>query len=150
MKSHITIRSDGAYSLRFPYHPPLPSNFSICSKQTRSLAHRLSKTPELLKTYGTIIKDQEQRGFIERVQSSSHTHNVHYIPHHPVRKDSATTPIQILYDCSCKQSRNSPSLNNCLSAGPRSSQIFVPFSSVSGYIQLRFQLTLRKPFSMFI
>ena len=121
MKSHITIRSDSAYSLCFPWredHPLLPYNYFICSKRTRSLAHRLSKTPELLKTYGTIIKDKEQRGFIERIESSSHTHNVHYIPHHPVRKDSATTPIRIVYNCSCKQSCNSPSLNDCLSAGP--------------------------------
>ena len=59
----------------------------------RSLAHRLAKTPELLRTYGAIIKEQEQQGFIERVESNSHSHNVHYIPHHPVRKGSATTPI---------------------------------------------------------
>ena len=136
MKSHITIRSDGSYSLRFPWredHPSLPSNYFICSKRTISLAHQLSKTPELLKAYGIIIKDQEQRGFIERVESGSHTHNEHYIPHHPVRKDSATIPIQIVYDCSCKQPRNSPSPNDCLSAGH-------PFLTDLCTILLRFQL----------
>ena len=42
---------------------------------------------------------------------------VHYIPHHPVRKESPTTPIRIVHDCSCKQSPNSPSLNDCLDPG---------------------------------
>ncbi|XP_053385779.1 uncharacterized protein LOC128550557 [Mercenaria mercenaria] len=36
------------------------------------------------------------------------------IPHHPVRKESSTTPIRIVYDCSCKQSSSQPSLNDCL------------------------------------
>jgi len=42
----------------------------------------------------------------------------HYIPHHLVRKESATTPVRIVYDCSCKQSPDSPSLNDCLHPGP--------------------------------
>ena len=43
---------------------------------------------------------------------------IHYIPHHPVRKESATTPIRIVYDCSCKSSSDSPSLNDCLMSTP--------------------------------
>ena len=42
----------------------------------------------------------------------------HYIPHHCVKKNSATTPIRIVYDCSCCQSANHPSLNDCLLTGP--------------------------------
>ena len=135
MKTHISIQSDGMYCLRFPWrenHPPLPSNYTICSKRTRSLAHRLAKTPELFKLYGGIIKEQEQRGFIERAESSTDAHN---IPHHPVYKDSATTPIRIVHDCSCKQSRNSPSLNDCLYAGP-------PFLTDLCTILLRFTIAL--------
>ena len=41
----------------------------------------------------------------------------HYIPHHAVHKDSATTPIRIVYDCSFKQKEH-PSLNDCLQSGP--------------------------------
>jgi len=68
MKTHIRVQTDGTYCLHFPWkenHPPLPSNYTICSKQTRSLAHRLAKTPELLKMYGEIIREQQQQGFIE-------------------------------------------------------------------------------------
>ena len=121
MKTHIRVRPDGTYSLRFPWkenHPPLPSNFSVCSRRTRSMAHRLAKMPELLRQYGAIIVDQERKGFIERVPETDRTSRAHYIPHHPVRKESSTTPIRIVYDCSCKQSCGSPSLNDCLHAGP--------------------------------
>ena len=43
----------------------------------------------------------------------------HFIPHHPVVEDSPTTPVRIVYDCSCHQSSTSPSLNDCLTVGPR-------------------------------
>ena len=43
---------------------------------------------------------------------------MHYIPHHGVRKDSSTTPIRIVYDCSCIESHDKPSLNDCLKILP--------------------------------
>ena len=43
--------------------------------------------------------------------------DVHYLPHHPVNKDSLTTPIRIVYDCSCWESGQSASLNDCLTVG---------------------------------
>jgi len=110
-------------ALKFPWkdnHPPLPSNYNICARRTRSMAYRLAKTPPLLRMYSTIIDNQERRGFIEKVDSN-HEHTtlaVHYIPHHPVKKESSTTPIRIVYDCSCRQSPGSPSLNDCLDPGP--------------------------------
>jgi hypothetical protein len=72
----------------------------------------------LLQTYGTIINDQLEKGFIEKIPDPTPTSNSHYIPHHPVRKISFTTPIRIVYDCSCRQSQNQTSLNDCLQAGP--------------------------------
>ena len=82
------------------------------------MIYRLAKTPLLLKVYGNIIQEQERKGFVERVDTSSTSQSVHYIPHHPVKKESTTTPIRIVYDCSCKQSASSPSLNDCLNPGP--------------------------------
>ena len=57
---------------------------------------------------------------MERVSSSSQLQNgqTYYIPHHHVRKESSTTPICIVYDCSCQMSDNYPSLNDCLEVGP--------------------------------
>jgi len=121
-ESSITQEKDGGYTVKFPWkqdHPPLPTNFAIAERRTRSLARKLKQAPELLEMYGNIIAEQERRGFVEKVPTSISTSgNVHYIPHHAVHKDSSTTPIRIVYDCSCRQSDRHPSLNDCLLVGP--------------------------------
>ena len=62
------------------------------------------KVPEKLKTYARMIADQEQRGFIEKVPTTDKNRNkVHYLPHHAVLKVSTTTPLRVVFDCSCKQ-----------------------------------------------
>ena len=115
----ITRDKDGSYVVRFPWkenHPFLPSNFAICDRQTRALARRLARQPDLLRLYGNLIFDQEQRNFIKRAPNPN-TNGIHYIPHHPVRKNSPTTPIRIVYNCSCRQSPKHASLNDCLMTG---------------------------------
>ena len=98
---------------------PLPSNREICWKRVQSLVRHLAQTPELLLTYDNIIADQVKRGFIEKVvDPPDHPSKTHYIPHHCVKKNSATTLIRIVYDCSCRQSSHHPSLNDCLLPGP--------------------------------
>ena len=65
------------------------------------------------------ITTQLKRGIIEKVPTITDNPNTtHYIPHHCVKKNSITTPIQIVYDCSCQQSCHHPSLNDCLLTGP--------------------------------
>jgi len=111
--------SHGSCVVRFPWkenHPFLPSNFSICDHQTRALARRLACQPDLLRLYGQLISDQEERNFIEQAPNKN-ANGVHYIPHHPVRKNSPTTPIRIVYNCSCRQSPKHASLNDCLMVG---------------------------------
>ena len=133
--SHITRLPDGTYTAKFPWkpnHPPLPTNFALCERRTRSLINRLAQTPELLTTYNNILSEQAKRGFIERVQSPAPTANCHYIPHHAVKKNSPTTPIRIVYDCSSHSSQNTPSLNDCLEVGP-------PFMNDLCSIILRFR-----------
>jgi len=92
-----------------------PDNFEVCQKCTRSLAHKLALSPGLLQFYDSILKEQLNRGFIELVTEPDKSSPCHYIPHHPVNKDSVTTPVQIVYDCSCRQSSE---LNDCLLTGP--------------------------------
>ena len=131
----ITRNHDGSYNAKFPWKddsPMLPINYTRCQQRTRSMVRRLAATPELLHTYGNIIAEQEARGFIERVADPQPTDNAHYIPHHPVKKDSATTPIRIVYDCSFHSSPDNPSLNGCLLVGP-------PFLNNMCSILLRFR-----------
>ena len=82
------------------------------------MVRRLAATLQLLTTYESIIAEHETRGFIERVDNPQPTDNAHYIRHHAVEKDSATTPIGIVYDCSFHSSPDNLSLNDCLLVGP--------------------------------
>ncbi|XP_063436952.1 uncharacterized protein LOC134718356 [Mytilus trossulus] len=110
------------YTAKLPWkdeHKPLPSNIDIARRRTENVVRRLSNDPFLLRKYGEIINDQEKRGFIERIDNpTTSTEHAHYIPHHSVKKDSATTPIRIVYDCSCRRSQDTPSLNDCLRKEP--------------------------------
>jgi len=91
---------------------------NIAKRRTESTIRRLCKDKHLLKRYGYIIAEQERRGFIEKVRKSSSSSIHHYIPHHGVMKESKTTPIRIVFDCSCRISSEHLSLNDCLSSEP--------------------------------
>ena len=130
----VSQSPEGMYTAKFPWkedRPYLPSNLATCTRRTHALVNKLRQTPELLRLYDNIIKEQERRGFIERVDADT-TENVHYLPHHPIKKDSPTTPIRIVYDCSCRGNRNCASLNDCLMVGP-------PFLNDLCAILLRFR-----------
>ena len=111
---HTTLDSpERSHTLRY-----LIISFIVCQKCTRSLAYRLSQSPGLLQVHDSILKEQLDTGFIELVTEPNKKDTVHYIPHHPVKKDSVTTPVRIVYDCSCCQSNALPSLHDCLITGP--------------------------------
>ena len=131
----ITRNPDRSYTTKFPWKdnaPPLPDNYKACEHRTRAMVRRLVSAPDLLKSYGNIIQEQIKRGFIEKVEETTTTTKVHYIPHHPVHKESSTTPVRIVFDCSFHSSPNSPSLNDCLLTGP-------PFLNDMCTILLRFR-----------
>jgi len=113
----VECLSNGSYCAHFPRknsHPSLPTNFSTCAHHTRALAHKLALNPSLFTKYSSILSDQE---FIEKVSNPSTTTRCHYILHHTVLKDSSTTPVCIVYNCSCHPSKEQASLNDCLLTG---------------------------------
>jgi hypothetical protein len=114
------ISSDGnRYTAKLPWkeeHCELPNNYLICQQRLKSTVRKLQKT-SMLQIYDDIISEQDRLGFIEKVPDADLNDKCHYIPHHAVEKNSSTTPIRIVYDCSCKSS-TSRSLNDCLLAGP--------------------------------
>ncbi|XP_057379622.1 uncharacterized protein LOC130701716 [Daphnia carinata] len=124
------------YTARLPWkteHPVLPSNYLICQRRTRHTVHSLLKKPNMLQLYSKIIRDQLEAEFIEKVPRTLQTpKGCHYIPHFPVEKDSITTPIRIVYDCSCR-TRSGASLNDCLLTGP-------PLQNNMLHILLRFRV----------
>ncbi|XP_069164575.1 uncharacterized protein [Procambarus clarkii] len=59
--------------------------------------------------------------FIEVVEEDNHKTG-HYLRHYAVLKDSVTTPIRIVFNCSAKLKADSVSLNDCLQTGPSLTQ----------------------------
>jgi hypothetical protein len=97
----------------------LPHNFGLALGRLRSLQRKFENDTEYCKQYSKVIKDQLSRGFIEEINRGGDLlqGGIHYLPHHGVTKQSNTTPIRIVYDCSAKTPKTL-SLNDCLRTGP--------------------------------
>ena len=96
----------------------LKPNYGVALGRLRGLQRKFATDPTYMKVYQEVILDQERRGFIERIQENeSNDQPVHYLSHHGVHKDSATTPVRVVFDCSARAS-NGISLNDCLESGP--------------------------------
>lgn len=111
--------SNGKFTAELPWKSnckPLPTNYDMCFQRTKSAIKRLVKN-ETLDIYSKVISDQLSKGFIEIVPGDNKNIG-HYLSHRPVFKKSSTTPIRIVFDCSSRQNRYSPSLNDCLDIGP--------------------------------
>ena len=111
------------YVTRLPWrrnHAPLPTNLFLAKNRLISNLKSLRKTPELLQQYDSLIKQQLERDFIEKVDYNDSTNDniIHYLPHHGVKKASATTPLRLVYACNAKLGPKKPSLNDCLLTGP--------------------------------
>ena len=114
---------DGRYEVKLPWkpeHPTLPDNYLQSKKRLMGIFSRLKGNPTLLSEYDSIIREQEIRGIIERVDPTcdSGIGQVTYLPHHPViRQDKMTTKVRVVYDASAKDCMGT-SLNSCLYTGP--------------------------------
>ena len=74
------------------------------------MEQHFARDPQNVKSYSDIIIEQEKRVFTERVTDPETTVGTcHYLPHHALFKESATTPIRV---------QEHPSLNDTLLPGP--------------------------------
>ena len=119
-KETITLRNQ-RYKVGLPWeeaHDPLPDNHSL-RQRLQSFLKRLSQMPEQLE-YDRVIKDQLDKGIIERVDQSEKTqpcHQIHYLPHHcVVREDKSTTKLRIVNNALARKN-GSPSID-CLHTRP--------------------------------
>ena len=116
--------SGGRYTVGLPWkvgHGDLPSNYDVCFHRLQGLLRKLRKEPEILTKYDEIIKEQEQAGIIQKVANlePEPSGKIHYLAHRAVIRDHAeTTKVRIVFDASCKETRNGTSLNDCLHVGP--------------------------------
>lgn len=93
---------------------PSSDNYHGCYNRLQCLHRKLRTDSALLGEYDKIIRDQLERGIVERVPDAKvkvgDDTRVHYLPHHPVvRRDKDTTKVRIVYDGSAKSSQEEPS-----------------------------------------
>ena len=111
-------RENGHFVAKLPWksnHSPLPTNYEVTRNRTQSMIRRLPST--LVSVYNSYMQEQVKRDFIEPVPDDD-PETGHYLPHRSIKRDSETTPIRVVYDCSCRSGKTSPSLNDCLEKGP--------------------------------
>ena len=148
--SQMPDRSHGTYTAKFLWKedkPCLPSNLAICTGRAKSLVTKFRHHPNLLKLYKNIIKEQERRGFIQKVDDTPTTSDVHYLSHHAVKKDSQTTPIRVVYDCMIVivvRVLIPPLLITACQWDHPLSMIYVPFFYFFDHIHLDYPQTLKK------
>ena len=66
-----------------------------------------------------MIQDQVKMGFAEKVEENRpKLVYCHYLPHHSVAKESSSTPLRVVFNCSSKSGLQQISLNDCLMTGP--------------------------------
>ncbi|UYV82073.1 hypothetical protein LAZ67_21000672 [Cordylochernes scorpioides] len=99
---NISRNKDGRYVVPLPW---------IEVSTTRKL-----KTSSKYDEYDCLFKEWEREGLIENVNNAKPTEIVHYLPHRPVYKEGASTPVRPVFDASCKIDKH-PSLNDCLWTG---------------------------------
>ena len=113
--------TDERYKVRLPWkddHPLLSSNLNMARRRLNGLLNRFEKSPDLKEMYNNAIGEFENRGFIECVGEPVDGGSVHYLPHHPVvRQSSKTTKCRPVFEGNAK-GYNQVSLNDCLHVGP--------------------------------
>ncbi|XP_068237215.1 uncharacterized protein [Palaemon carinicauda] len=100
-----------------------PTGYRKALGQLYSLKKAFQSKPELFDQYQSVLDEYVKLGFIEEIEVEDDSfHPIdginHYLPHHPVFKESATTPIRIVFNASSKESQQAKSLNDCLHAAP--------------------------------
>ena len=121
-KDSISRDEEGRYSVKLPWKKGnffLPRNKQMYQARLTGQLKKLKKSPEDLKTYDDVIKQQIKDGIVEPVPDTPDGKHVHYLSHHAViRREAETTKLRIVYDCSAKERKYDKSMNDCLHIGP--------------------------------
>ena len=96
-------KSDAGYIVRLPFKDTTRSSVSYCNAkgQLNSQIQRVSHDANLGKQYNDIVNSYVEKEFIEAIPNDPIAG--HCMPHHPVLKKSATTPM-----CIVKKSATTP------------------------------------------
>ena len=98
-------------------HPPLPSNKEGSLLRLDRLYNKLEKM-EVTREYNKVIEQQKEEGIVE-LDDEHPKSKEFYLPYKPVvRTGAESTKLRVVYDGSARETPQSPSLNECLYAGP--------------------------------
>ncbi|XP_011687756.1 PREDICTED: uncharacterized protein LOC105449964 [Wasmannia auropunctata] len=112
-------RQEGRYEVLLPWkenHPPLQDNRDLAEKRLNYVTKKL-RHQNLFDEYNAVLNNWLTEDIIEKVPIQEVTRKEFYLPHRPVIKIEGTTKIRPVFDASAKMG-DSPSLNQCLEAGP--------------------------------
>ncbi|UYV69015.1 KLHL10 [Cordylochernes scorpioides] len=112
---------DGHYLLSLPWKEgigTIPNNLEIAKRRLEAMTQKLTQKGQFV-PYDEVFRSWFRENLIEEVDREDIRPTGHYLPHRPIYKvQSQTTPIRPVYDASCKASKRSLSLNECLETGP--------------------------------
>lgn len=99
-------------------HQPRPDNYDLSVKQSSNLLRHLNQDPEILREYDSVIREQLRKGIVEMVEKpgEGEVGRTHYLPHHAVIRDKATTKLKVINDASARS--NGAALNDCVNTRP--------------------------------
>ncbi|UYV74854.1 hypothetical protein LAZ67_12001338 [Cordylochernes scorpioides] len=112
---------DGRYRVSLPWKEgigTIPNNLEIAKRRLEAMTQKLTQKGQFV-PYDGVFRSWFRENLIEEVDGEDIKPIGHYLPHRPIYKvQSETTPIRPVYDASCKASKRSLSLNECLETGP--------------------------------
>ncbi|XP_064642461.1 uncharacterized protein LOC135496842 [Lineus longissimus] len=116
---------EGHYYAPLPWkddYPELKTNVDACRSRLNQVTSRLRKL-NLADQYMKVMQENLDKGYVSEISDAQalKESDCHFMPHFPVLRESATTPVRIVFDASC----GSPSLNDCLHGGPNMTQDLV-------------------------
>ena len=120
-KEQLTKIEQGYYEIGILWKADaleLPDNKQGSLARLDRLVQRLNRQPELFDQYDEVMKDQEEKGIVEKAHHNPES-KAFYMPHMPiVRQAAESTKVIVVYDASARANSASPSLNDCLERGP--------------------------------
>ncbi|UYV77314.1 hypothetical protein LAZ67_15000474 [Cordylochernes scorpioides] len=112
---------DGRYLVSLPWKEgigTIPNNLEIAKRRLEAVTQKLTQKGQFV-PYDEVFRSWFRENLIEEVDREDIRPTGHYLPHRPIYKvQSEATPIRPVYDASCKASKRSLSLNECLETGP--------------------------------
>ncbi|XP_075168002.1 uncharacterized protein LOC142240188 [Haematobia irritans] len=152
-KSTTYRQTDGRYVVRLPFKPEYPNDISLGSSRHMAFAQyvrmekNLSKTPDLKQEYDKVLREYDELGHMELVQSNEENcdHEPNYfLPHHAVvRPESKSTKVRVVFNAS-KKTTSGHSLNDVLHSGPILQQDLVKVLRNWRYYQFVFNGDIQK------